>query len=287
MDRNNRCKRNYRWNTFKWIRYITIIIKELNAPLGYKIGDTKTYRVYRDRNTGEVQAVDAGVNIGNPNNDWSIIKVMPIDEQLDNKFTLELNKIVEASNTYITSSQAKFKTEIKQVDNDGNIIYQDTIGDMYTNRDGIARVSNIDIPNVAGEYELTNNRGRRPVGYEKLKDPLKYKLRVTEQSNGKMKIDSISGDNKYAKTIFVRDQYIALNVENPVDDQLSDDEYSLDITKVDAETGLGIDPMAVFKVNLPDTKNTDLYVETQRNQLGLPGKLEYCYIEEKKILVHV
>ena len=57
--------------------------------------------------------------------------------------------------------------------------------------------------------------------------------------------------------------------------------YSLDITKVDGKTNQPIDPMALFKVWLPDEQNTVVYAETSQTDKG-PGKLDYCFIERDK-----
>ena len=57
--------------------------------------------------------------------------------------------------------------------------------------------------------------------------------------------------------------------------------YTLDITKVDANTEEPIEDMALFKVWLPDNENTALYAETMNNEYG-KGKLDYCYIEQDK-----
>ena len=76
-------------------------------------------------------------------------------------------------------------------------------------------------------------------------------------------------------------QLIALNVANEPDPTPGEDEYALDITKVDGETNEPIEPTALFKVWLPDKLDTAVYTETSETILG-PGKLDYCYIEQDK-----
>ena len=101
-------------------------------------------------------------------------------------------------------------------------------------------------------------------------------------SANKIIISTVSEDEKHNVTISkITKQLIGLNVGNDVDDKIKDDEYSLDLTKIDGNTNQPIPQTAIYKVALPDDYNTSVYTETSETRLG-PGKLDYCYIEQDK-----
>ncbi len=104
---------------------------------------------------------------------------------------------------------------------------------------------------------------------------------MKKDSKGQIIIASATEEYDYVSLSKVNKQLIGVNIENKVDEKIEDDEYSLDITKVDAETGEPIEAMAIFKVTLPDENHTSVYTETSETLLG-PGKLDYCYIEQDK-----
>jgi len=116
--------------------YITITLEELFAPDGYKVADPSIYKIYRDKNTGEVSTDDSNVNIGNPKDDWSEIYLMPVDQQAEGKYTLVINKKSATTGKYITASQAQFEAELIGKNDEEEIIFQDTIENRYTNKNG-------------------------------------------------------------------------------------------------------------------------------------------------------
>ncbi len=265
--------------------FITVTIEELQAPDGYKLEDTKTIRLYRDRDTGKVEIVTTAdlLYIENPNEDWSEIRLIPLDRQSENKYTLSLGKISSATNKYITDSQAKFTVVLEQTGVDGQVAYRDTIENVYTGVQGKVVLDNLDLPDLEGEFTLTITEEEAPDGYKLLEKPIKIKLNIIKTEEGCMQIQSISEEDITGNATITKydKQFIGIRVMNDVDEQILEDEYSLDITKVDAETRQGIIPMAVFKTWLPDKANTAVYAETITTILG-DGKLDYCYIEEER-----
>lgn len=275
--------------TFSGFGYITITIEEIEAPEGYEEDTLRHVRIYRDPDTGEMTKVDGDVNINDKETETdeegnTILKLMPIDEQSKDKFTLILNKISNETNKYITDNQAEFKAELVQKDENGNITYQDTLnGGIYTNKDGKATLDNLSLPNEAGEYALIITELEAPEGYIALSEPIEVPITFIENSKGNIIIKSpidLSGLTNVS-TSAVKEQLIGLNIGNDVDEVIKEDEYSLDITKVDSETGEAIEDTALFKVWLPDANNTTVYTETTETILGM-GKLDYCWIEQDK-----
>ena len=260
--------------------YITVTLEELSSPDGYRIDTLRKIRLYRDENTGEIEEIIGDINFEH-NEDYTKVYLKPIDDQAQNKFTLVINKVSTATNKYITEDQAKFKAVLQKEDDDGNIIYQDTIENLYTDKNGKVYKDGLDLPYDAGEYKLIITEEKAPDGYKKLENPVELKVVFDTDSKEETIISTVSSESKYISTSKVTTQLIGINVGNDVDNSIKEDEYSLDITKVDSETGNAIENMAIFKVQLPDENNTSVYAETKETLLG-PGKLDYCYIEQDK-----
>lgn len=273
--------------TFNGYGYITITLEELEAPEGYELDTTRFLRIYRNPDTGEMTKVDGNVNLSDTENDFdefgnSIIKLIPINDQEKETFTLIINKISNATDKYITDNVTKFKAQIIRKDENENIIYQDEFGTEYTGINGKAIFGNLLIPNEAGDYKLVITEIDAPDGYKKLEEPVEIPIVIgkDDSQNSIIKSVDLSGlPNVSASKI--NKQLIGLNIGNDVEEVILDDEYSLDITKIDAETGNPIEDMAIFKVMLPDSNNTSVYVETMETLLGI-GKLDYCFIEQDK-----
>lgn len=276
--------------TFNGYGYINVTIEELEAPEGYKIDTLKYFKLYRNINTGDIEKVDGNVNINDKEGQLeqvdeegnTIIKVMPIDNQASDKFTLIINKYSTATNKYITGSQAEFKAELIRKDEDGNIIYQDTIDSIYTDRNGKAIMDNQDMPGEEGEYKLVITELKAPEGYVKLSESIEIPVIFAKDSTGNIIINNVNIEGLTDVSVSkINNQLIGINIGNDVKEEIKEDEYSLDITKVDSQTGEAIENMAIFKVWLPDENNTAVYTETMETLLG-PGKLDYCYIEQDK-----
>ena len=140
------------------------------------------------------------------------------------------------------------------------------------------------MPGEVGEYKLVITELKEPEGYLKLTEPVEIPVTFGKDESGNIIIISAKTDGEGLENIStskVDKQILGINIGNDVDNSIKDDEYSLDITKVDSETGKAIENMAIFKVQIPDENNTSVYTETKETLLG-PGKLDYCYIEQDK-----
>lgn len=267
--------------TFNGFGYITITLEEVEAPEGYELNTLKKLRIYRDQNTGEIEEVNGDINFTH-NEDYTEVCLKPVDNQLNNKFTLIINKYSTATNKYITDDQTEFKAELIKKDENDNIIYQNTIENIYTNKNGKAIIDNQDMPGEEGEYKLVITELKAPEGYVGLSDAIEIPVIFERDLTGSIVIKSVNVEGLENVSVSkVNKQLIGINIGNDVDIEIKEDEYSLDITKVDSETGEAIEDMAIFKVWLPDENNTAVYTETKTTLLG-PGKLDYCYIEQDK-----
>ena len=284
--------------------YITITIEEEEAPDGYqKDATVKTFKGYRDPDTGAISFDESDVNkqiintkeegentketaegtVYRPKhyeNDNPEVYIIPVNPQLDGKFSIAVNKVVAGTKQYITESSAKFSAVLQKTDDQGNVTYTYPIDDFSTDNTGRARVSNKDLPTEEGTYQLLINELQAPDGYTKLKKPAVFDVEVGKDSVGNPIITNVKTETTgYASTTKCTKQLIGVTIENEI--ELKENEFSLDITKVARKTGEPIDSMAIFKVQLPDAKDTAVYTETKETQLG-KGKLDYCYIEQDK-----
>ena len=260
--------------------YITVTIEELSAPDGYRNDSIRKARFYRNEDTGEIEEISGDVNFDH-NEDYTEIYLKPIDEQAEDKYTLVINKISAETNKYITDSQAKFKAVLQKQDEEGNIIYQDTVENLYTNSQGKVYEDGIDLPDDTGEYKLIITEEEAPEGYKKLDNPVEVNVTLDKDSKGNTIISQVISEDEYATISRVTKQLIGINISNDVDDAIKEDEFSLDITNVDKATNNPIENMSIFKVELPDESNTSVYTETKETLLGA-GKLDYCFIEQDK-----
>ena len=218
--------------TFNGYGYITITLEELDAPDGYAIDTLRKIRLYRDSETGKIEEISGDVNF-TTDEEYSKIYLKPIDVQADNKFTLIINKYSNASNKRITEDQAEFKAEIQKQGENGEILYKNTIENIYTDKNGKAIIDNVDMPTEVGDYKLILTEVKAPNGYEKLENPVELDVKFEQDSEGKMIVSTVSEDEEHNVTISkINKQLIGLNVGNDIDDSIQDDEYSLDLTKV-------------------------------------------------------
>ena len=278
---------------FNGYGYISAQIRELEAPEGYEVDDGVKYvSLYRNQDTGEFKqdvaneaftGVDNNIEYDSAGN--RIIRILPKNNQEKDKFTLAINKISTETNKYITDNQAEFKVELQQKNDAGEITYNDTlIEDSYTDKNGKLVMDNLQMPGEVGEYKLVITELKEPEGYLKLTEPVEIPVTFGKDESGNIIIISAKTDGEGLENIStskVDKQILGINIGNDVDNSIKDDEYSLDITKVDSETGKAIENMAIFKVQIPDENNTSVYTETKETLLG-PGKLDYCYIEQDK-----
>lgn len=278
---------------------IKITAIEQKAPEGYTtpVGENAKYwfEGYRDPATGEFDD-NRSSNVNMEDIDSTkldkdgnlILTLRPLNKQASDRFTVILNKRSNATNKNITESQAKFKLELyskKDAQNGNQYSYYDILEvEAPTDQRGKLILDKLKMPDKPGEYILAITETEAPQGYKKLSEKLEIPVTFVQNADGEIVIDSVNTDGnglEHVEPSKVDKQLIGLFIGNDVDDELKEDEYRLDITKVDAETGDPIENMALFKVWLPDSQNTAVYTETDKSPLGI-GKLDYLYIQEAK-----
>ena len=273
---------------FNGFGYIKVTIQEMTAPDGYiKDGTAKTHRMFRSYETGKLSEVETNINYEYINTDsskyvkWEPIKLIlsPVNEQQKDKYSIRLSKYDRTTKELITEGKAIFNARLIKEDDSGVIISDEDLGTLETSK-GKAKLTDLDIPKAEGEYKLIIKETQAPEGYRQIAQNMEIKVNIGRDDEGNYIIanaESLSEDVQIIKN----DRVILLNVNNINKDEITDDEYSLDITKVDATTGLAIENMALFKVWIPDADNTAVYTETSQTKSG-PGKLDYCFVEQDK-----
>ena len=264
---------------------INIKITELNAPEGYASqGDTQEIKLNRNRTTGKLTIVSSDVGY-EFSEDYSVIYLKPVNEPLEQLYTIIINKSDSKTGKMITESQAQFNVKMIEQENVGTEEEPEMkdvetyIGQFETDNKGKAKIENLQKPEKPGTYKYEITEIKAPDGYVKLEEPVILQVEF-EESNGKIVMKDnptiLSGD---ASIKSKNKDLLNITINNVNEKDLN--KYTLDITKKDAETGEAIENMALFKVWLPDSENTALYAETMNNDYG-KGKLDYCYIEQDK-----
>ena len=265
---------------------INIKITELNAPEGYASqGETQEIRFNRNRTTGKLTIVSSDVGY-EFSEDYSVIYLKPVNEPLEQLYTIIINKSDSKTGKMITESNAQFDVKMIEQENIGTEEEPEMkdvetyIGQFETDNKGKAKIENLQKPENPGTYKYEITEIKAPDGYVKLEEPVILQVEFEENANGKIVMKDnptiLSGD---ASIKSKNKDLLNITINNLNEKDLN--KYTLDITKKDAETGEAIENMALFKVWLPDSENTVLYAETMNNDYG-KGKLDYCYIEQDK-----
>lgn len=271
--------------------FITISIEQMDAPAGYLLDNTvRQVRVYRNEDgtindetsygvfRTIIDAEDDEYEVGQP----AKIILHPQLKQIDGQYTLIVNKVSAETGKLITDSSATFNVMMERYDDEGNLVYQEDVGarNYTTDSTGKIRESGIPFPQEEGIYKFILTETEAPYGYARIEEPIVINLKLILNNEGNILIDEAWTDVENVE-VQGKNQVLFIKVGNELGDIIAENEYGLDITKVDAVTGEPIEDMAIFKVWLPDTQNTAVYTETSQTLRG-PGKLDYCYIEENK-----
>lgn len=120
------------------------------------------------------------------NEDSTDIVLLPVDGQANNKYTLIINKLSATTGKYITEGQAQFKAILQKEDENGKIVYQDTIEDIYTNSKGKAIVDKLDLPDETGDYKLIYYRRKSTRGIPKIRKPIELNVKFEKIQKDKL-----------------------------------------------------------------------------------------------------
>ena len=262
---------------------IEINITELETGEAFKLdGNTYTVRVRRDKNTGILtEETSDNISFAYDESNYSTIYVKPVNKPRANSHTIVLNKTDLNKNSLITSSSAEFEVTRIEEENHGteeepNIVeIPIDLGKIVTDSKGKARLENLDSPSEPGTYKYIIKETKAPDGYVISQEEVAIEITFKYNDENNMIIEScniLSGD---AKVLSVKENLLNISIYNEKEeDILAEDEYKLDINKIDGETRENIKEEALFKMLLPN--GLYLYSETSTET---PGKLDKFYLE--------
>lgn len=275
---------------------ITVTLVEKSAPQEYQIiYEPQVFKVYRDKDDKELHLITADNRLGY---DYTTDPLKPIirpsNDTVKGKYNVVISKM-DKTNTLIANNSAKFElymleeyTTKEEVTDPitGDVTIQDVVSQVkvpvvsdYTDDTGRIAKAGIDMPTQQGTYKFVLSELEAPTGYDKINDT-ELEVEFGQNENKEFVIKNVTVLNNYnVKLLKVQGTLISIAVED--EQKVADDEYSLDITKVDETTNEPIEDSALFKVKLPDDLNTSVYAETRTTDAGV-GKLDYCYIEQNK-----
>ena len=269
--------------------YITIKIKEKSAPDKYQVDYAeKTIKVYRDKETKKLRIVDSDVGY-EFSSDNKIIYLKPTNELIGGIFDMVINKMDKDTNTLIANNPAKLSlymlrdyyqnvtdpvtgaisTTVTQV--------KELVTEGKTDDKGRLIGDAILMPSDPGEYTFILEETQAPYGYKGLQSEVQFKVKFELNASNELVITDVnvvSGDG--IKILKFKDQLITLAVEN--ESTIPEDQFALNITKVD-ETGNTItSDTAVFKLTDNQTKDV-YYLETE----DLKGTILQCIQKPDKV----
>lgn len=235
--------------------------------------------LHKNSTTGEIKALQNNNIYPEIDNVNHIIKLVILCETPNNKFSLAIFKMDNATNSTIANNPATFTITKEETLSDGTIIEQTIAPNRVTNATGIVNIQSLDIPNNIGTYTYKIYEDIAPTGYKQLKDAIDLSITYDLDSLGNTIITNVTtSDTSKAYVSKSADKGIILCINN--DEIVPDDQYMMNIFKVDGTNGDKLDG-ALFKVSLPDANSTSVYSESGENTAN-QGQLDYCYVEQDK-----
>lgn len=285
--------------------------------IGIDIIDTKSYTfnqsltciVYKNSATGHMEPLENNNIYPEIDNENHIIKLVILGTISDDKYSISLMKMDKGANTTITNNPATFTMTMKEdieveIPEDGTIADEDSsedivggdyidsdeneapnyiettvISDRQTNDKGILSLPNLDMPSEVGTYTYRIYETESPEGYKQIKEPMEIEITFGYNELGNKVITNIV--SKDTNNLFIAkktEKGFVMCVNNR--EEVENDQYMLNIFKVDSETGEKLNG-AIVKVKLADANGTWVYTESGENT-DKDGQLDYCYIEQDK-----
>lgn len=253
---------------------IRIEATEKSAPDKYKQDfETKFIELYRDKYTKELREYDSNVNYELDEVNQVII-LKPVNEVISGIYDLVINKIDKTNNIIITNNPATFNLYMikKYYTNseDGGEpeiteIKEPILENVQTDNLGILIKDAISMPTEAGTYTFELEEVQAPIGYEGLKEKIRYEMTLQENDKDELIITDIKilNGQDNVKVLAYRDQLITLSVAN--NNSIPEGSISLDITKVDTNEKPITTDTAVFKITDSETGEVVSYIETNKN----------------------
>lgn len=234
---------------------VVYTIEQINVMQGYNISKNQTTLSleFRADDSGNiylynytVTGVDAQ-KVATTELNTAIIKIMNEKEQGETVIT---NDIYSIELTKVDSSTGEIITE--------EAVFEiiPTIAKTYSTVDGVITINGL----VAGEDEIFVIKEKvAPTGYELLEESIVISL-ITVQSNNNISVEGLNieiGAN-FAEAK-IEDNTIKIKIKNTkqiVEPTITKNPYSIEITKVDADTEDVIEQTATFNVTEGNTSNS-------------------------------
>lgn len=263
---------------------IEVQIKEVSAPDGYKLdGITKTTRFIRYETSQRMVVIssDSGCTF---NDDFTMVNLKAVDEVIGGLYDIVINKVDVRSGALIPDNPAKIKVEMEEkyetitqeIDEEtGEVVENVEISTVrvpvvedVTDENGRLIVSKLKAPAKAGEYKYILSEIQAPVGYNGIAES-EVEILVTfeENEDQEMIITNVvvanAEDVRAAKTSNKVMSIIVYNGGDNYDDvTLNDDEFAIDLRKVDSELYQITTTTAEFKLtNLETMDETQIITD--------------------------
>ena len=249
----------------------------------YTFNDNLNCIIHKNSITGYIDITQNNNIYPEVDNINHIVKLVILCETPSNKFNMNIMKMDKATNTTIVNNKAIFTVnklvEIENETDETNYIEETIASNVESNNSGLLNIPMISMPSQIGTYTYRVYEEESPTGYKKLKNPIDIDVTFENGDSGDMIITNVVSkdkDNLYVVKKIDNGFIIAVNNS----EEVPDDQYGLNIYKVDTETEERING-ALFKVKLPDENKTVVYTESGENTDNV-GQLDYCYIEQDK-----
>lgn len=268
--------------------WIEVAITELEAPEGFELDKvTQTTRMMRNESTGKIviHSTDSGART---NEDCSIIYLQPVDKVLDGLYNIIINKVDAKSGNLINENPATIKVELEETietitetlnEETGEIVesvetttVRTPVIEDVTDNNGRIIANTLKAPSIPGEYTYVLTEVKAPNNYEPIKET-EVKIAVTFALNEDSEmiitnvvvkdgvIDVKAGKNS--------DHVMSIIVYNTSNEDgsttLLDDEYGIDLRKVDSELHQITSGVAEFTLTNTVTNET---INIETDELG-------------------
>ncbi len=267
---------------------IEISIREIEAPEGFETDDkTRTTTLKRYESSGRIviQSTDAGAKVSD---DYSMIYLSAVDKQISGVYDIVLNKTDAKTGYLIENNPATIKLELlEEIETITQNINQETgeiTEDITTttlrtpifeqDTDDLGRIiaKNLKAPSKPGQYKYVLSEVKQPKGYTGIsEDEVEILVTFDVNENEEMVITNVvvkdATDVKAGKS---SDQVMNVIVYNIPEEQsesgiLADDEFGIDLRKIDSELKQITGSIAKFKITNVATND---FVDVETDELG-------------------
>lgn len=251
---------------------------EVTNSQSYTFNENLNCILYKNSTTGDIQTLQNNNIYPEIDNENHIIKLVILCETPNNKFNISLLKMDKETNTTIADNPATFT--ITRVDElDDTTIEQTVVGNKETSSTGTINIQGLELPTEIGTHTYKIYEDVGPTGYVKLEEPVEIYITTEINEQGNKVISNVTSSDE-SKVYIAKsgEKGMILCVNNS--EEVANDKYMINAFKVAEETEEKLDG-AMFKVKLPDSKETTVLTESGENTPN-KGQLDYCYVEQDK-----